>query len=233
MAEIEVPTPNVHTESSLVRGSRENLKKPENDSKKIEAKPLKGGITKKNPSFKEKLRRSFVKEDIKDIRDYVIFDVVIPSIRKSIFDTIVGTAAQIFGVSVPRSFGYSSDGRYNGGRLTPHERQYRDYTSIQRSRQLASEEPRLARYDRFYVTDYPFVYKEDADSVLEQLMDICDYQGWVSVSQFFNIADPDGTIAGKNPYTNSNYGWHSIDNASVKFIQDYGYVINLPPARPR
>lgn len=226
MNEIEIPKPNINTESSLVRSAdrKINIKKNENEKSK-----LKGKVTIKNPSFGEKLKRSFVKEDLHDIRDYVVFDIVLPSIKSAIFNTIVGTAGQIFGISVPSNTFRFSNG-YNGRQiLTQHERKYRDFNSIQREDRSMIK---LNRYDRFYVSDFEFEYQEEADSVLEQLMDICDSRGWVSVAKFFEIADPDGTIEGKNVYTNNNFGWKEIDNASVKFNGE-GYVIIMPPAKPK
>ena len=232
MAGIPIPQPNNHTETNLIRpgGSISNYTTTNKvESNKIEPKPLKGGISKKKLTFGEKLKRSFVKEDIKDIRDYLIFDLIIPNARKAIFDTIVGTAAQVFGVSVPRgSFTYSDGYSPANARLTPHERKYRDYNSISRNNALPPA--RLAQTDnRFYVADYPFTYKEDAESVLEQLMDICDTYGWVSVATFFELADPEGTIEGRNAYTNNAYGWDNVDGATVKF-DGSGYFINLPKA---
>lgn len=233
---IIVPQPNMgsHVESSLVRDSTKpngvNNAINKTGIKKIQAKELKGGIKKKELTFKEKLKRSFVKEDIHDIRDYIIFDMIIPNARKAFFDTIVGTAAQIFGISVPRG-GYSNGYSPANVRLTPHERQYRDYNSISQSRlDRGSSGNRILTYDRFYVSDYPFTYKEDAENTLEQLMDICDTYGWVSVAKFFEIADPEGTIEGRNVYTNNDFGWRAIDNARVTETPD-GYVIVLPPAR--
>lgn len=234
-ADMHVPTPKINSEASLIRSSRSSLNNV-SDRKKIEPKPLKGKVAKRELTFMEKLKRSFVKEDLKDIRDYVVFDIVIPGIRKGFFDMVVGTAGQLFGVSVPSSV-YSPRGYSPANtRLTPHERRYRDYTSIQRegTNGYSGGVNRAARYDRFMVSDWSFEYKEDADSVLEQLIDICDYEGWVSVGQFFNLADPNGTAEGRNPYTNNDYGWHSLDNVSgPRLIQGVGYVLDLPPARPR
>lgn len=233
-ADMHIPTPKINSESSLIRSSTTSLNNV-SEKKKIEAKPLKGKVSKRELSFTEKLKRSFVKEDLKDIRDYVVFDIIIPGIRKGIFDMIVGTAGQIFGVSVPTG-AYSSRGYSPANtRLTPHERRYRDYSSIsQNGPNGYSQDSRSVRYDRFTVSDWAFEYKEDADSVLEQLIDICDYEGWVSVRQFFDIADPNGSVEGRNPYTNNNYGWNSLDNVpGPRLIQGVGYVLDLPPARPR
>lgn len=227
---IIVPQPNMgsHVESSLVRDFTKvnsvNNTFNKTGTKKVQPKELKGGIKKKELTFGEKLKRSFVKEDLHDIRDYIIFDMIIPNARKAFFDTIVGTAAQIFGISIPRG-GYSS----SSTRLTPHERQYRDYNSISNNGQRFSGTHRTG-YDRFYVGDYVFLYKEDAESVLEQLMDICDTYGWVSVATFFDLADPNGSIEGRNAYTNNDFGWTSLESASVKFDGN-GYFISLPPAR--
>lgn len=235
MAEIEIPKPKINSESSLIRSSKSSLDDV-NNRKKPEPKPLKGGITKREPTFLEKLKRSFVKEDVTDVRDYVVFDIIIPGIRKGLFDMIVGTAGQIFGVSVPVGT-YSSGRGYSpsNARLTPHERKYRDYNSISQEQRSGYSVTRDdSRYDRFAVSDWAFTYKEDADSVLEQLIDICDYEGWVSVSQFFNLADPEGSRAGRNPYTNNNFGWNNLDNVPApRLVQGYGYVLDLPRARPR
>lgn len=231
-ADMHVPVPKINNEESLVRTTRSSLDRTikKNEEKAV----VKPKVTKRELTFREKLKRSFVKEDLADVRDYVVFDIIIPNVRKAFFDTIVGTAAQIFGISVPAGrYGYSPTTATP--RITPHERRYRDYSSISNDRYNGySGEEHLTRYDRFYVSDWVFTYKEAADDALMKLMDICDASGWVSVARFFEIVDPQGTAEGRNPYTNNNYGWHNVDSATVKYITNVGYVIEgLPPARPR
>lgn len=240
MADIEIPQPNSHTESSLVRSSTRNSLINSVNKDKVNQPALKGKVKKKELTFKEKLKRSFVKEDLTDIRDYVIFDVIVPSIKKGIFDTIVGAAGQLFGISVP-----SSAFRWSGSPTTTsgydgHPRTttpYRDLSSIGRGERRISpiySHP-YDRYDRFFIGDYPFDYREDAVSTIERMMDICDSQhGWVTVADFFNIVDPDSSLFGRNPYTNYNYGWPSMDSATVESLPDgSGYYIVMPPARSR
>lgn len=240
MANIEIPQPNSSPESSLVRSSTRNslFKNDLNKEQPANQPSFKGKVKKKELTFQEKLKRSFVKEDLTDIRDYVIFDVIVPSIKKGIFDTIVGAAGQLFGISVPTSAfrwsGASSSSGYDG---RPKNMPYRDYTSIDRGGRRTT--PIYAhsydRYDRFYIGDYPFDYREDAVATIERMMDICDSQhGWVSVADFFNIVDPDSSLFGRNPYTNYNYGWPSMDSAVVESLPDgSGYYIAMPPARSR
>lgn len=233
-ADMHVPVPKINNEASLIRTTRSSLDKA--TAKKEEQPVVKPKVTKRELTFREKVKRSFVKEDLTDIRDYVIFDIIIPNVKKAFFDTIVGATAQVFGISVPAGrYGYSG-GTSPTPRVTPHERRYRDYSSIANDRYNGySSEPHVTRYDRFYVSDWSFQYKEEADDALMKLMDICDANGWVSVARFFEIVDPSGTAEGRNPYTNNNYGWRSVDSATVKFVSaDVGYIIDgLPPARPR
>lgn len=222
MEKITIPKPNVHTESSLVRpAANQTQKKPEAEKKSL----TNSSMVVREPTFKEKLKRSFVREDIKDIRDYVIFDIVLPALRRSLFDTIVGTFGQILGVSIPKA---SISTGYNGNKLSPHERKWRDYSSISSG---SSTSGSIERYDRFYAMDFPFALQEDATATLEYLMDVCDTNGWVPVSRFFEFADPNSTIAGRNPYTNENYGWYDINGTTVREVEGYGYVLTLPAPR--
>jgi len=223
MSQVEIPKPNNSDKAILVRSKnqKQSLKKAEPTGKTI-----KGRAVKKELTFGEKLKRSFVKEDIKDVGDFVIFDVLIPGIKRSVFDMIVGSISQMLGVPYNyddirrRSTGYSSLSSRTGD-----DRRYRDYTMARGRRDESRNRDKL-RYDRFRVTDVVFEYKEDAESLLEQMIDICDTYNWFSVFDFYDKA---GIVEG-NDYTNNDYGWHSVDGASIRF-DGTGYVIVLPQAR--
>lgn len=240
-SDMHVPTPQINPEAALVRSARSSL----NDRKSSEEKTKdqnpgavkrEQSAVKREPGFFEKLKRSFVKEDITDIRDYVVFDIVIPGLRKGFFDMIVGTAGQIFGISVPSSTFAGSPWAPNRrtNQLSPHERRYRDYSSINSTAGYSPVQvTESAQSGRLYPSDWAWVYKEQADDKLTTLMDICDHDGFLTAAKFLEIVDPGSSRDGRNPYTNYNYGWRSIDNATVKFDANYGYYIDgLPPARP-
>lgn len=229
MAEIEIPQPQEsQKETSLVRtiDSTKNKKQTyikKTDKPESSGKTIKGKATKKELSFGEKLKRSFVKEDMKEVRDYIIFDVLIPSAKQSLLDMIIGAVSQTLGIPTSRSRrsnGYSGTSIADTG-----ERPFRNYAS---SRQTSGRSRDRIRYDRFRVTDIVFEYKEDAMSLLEQMMDICDQYGWFSVFDFYDKAG----ITEGNDYTNRNYGWTNVDGADIVF-EGSGYVINLPRARMR
>ena len=232
MAEIDIPKPNTSpVETSLVRTSdSKNEKKTyitnDGKAKKSDAtrKTIKGKAIKKELTFNEKLKRSFVKEDLKDVRDYIIFDVLIPSAKQSLLDMIIGAVSQTLGIPVGRN-GRRTNG-YSGTSIADTgERPYRNYAT---SRQSTVRSRDRIRYDRFRVTDIVFEYREDAVSLLEQMMDICDSYGWFSVFDFYDKAG----ITEGNDYTNRNYGWTNVDGADIVF-DGSGYIINLPRARMR
>jgi len=226
MSNVEIPQPNTQKESVLVRSKNLNntkLAKPEQTGKTI-----KGRATKKELSFGEKLKRSFVKEDAKDIGDYIVFDVLIPGLKRSFFDMVVGSISQMLGIQAPYYDPQKRSKGYSGTSIVPSDsRRYRDYTMARGNSETVRVSDRL-RYDRHRITDVIFEYKEDAESLLEQMIDICDTYGWFSVFDFYDKA---GIIEG-NDYTNQNYGWHNVDGATIRF-DGTGYVIVLPSARMR
>lgn len=233
---IQQPMPNMgQMESSLIRRP-DNAITPSNQPEK--EKP-KGGIKKKELSFSEKLRRSFVKEDVVDVRDYVIFDLLIPNLKKLFWETIVGTTAQVLNINIPRGWfdnfsngGFNNYSGYSPRQMSSYQTQRFDRNTITRPGINYSNPGRMGTYNRFYVSDYPFEYQEDAERVLATLRNICDLNGYVTVARFFEEADPDGRfINERNNYTNQSYGWTTFDNAKID-DSDGVYTIVTIPAKP-
>lgn len=229
MPEIPVPKPNNSPhETPLIRTSEpKTIIKTNQSSKAIEPK---GKVYTKEPTFKEKLRRSFVKEDLKSVRDYILFDILIPNVKKSVFDMITGALGQTLGIQIPKS--YSSNVFLGNSNRTPSG--YRDYTTISsRSRDPIRERNSL-EYDRYRVRDIVFESKEDALSLLELMIDICDSNHAVSIFTFYEKAG----IREGNHYTNHKWGWRNLNGVCVVPVETdrcesgIGYVIDFPDARP-
>lgn len=228
MPEIPIPKPNSQPEAPLIRTSE-----PKAIIRNTSKEPTKAKVYVKEPTFKEKLRRSFVKEDLKSVRDYIIFDVLIPNVKKSLFDMITGAVGQTLGVQIPKatlnSITRSSSSGYGSG--------YRDYTVIgSRSRDVIRERNEL-RYDRYRIRDLVFASREEAMSLLELLIDICDQRHAVSVFLLFEKAG----IREGNHFTNKDWGWRNLNNAGIievemedldAFPNGIGYILDLPEARP-
>ena len=80
------------------------------------------GKVKKKENGMRKLTDIFISEDVTNVKDYIIFDVVVPALKKAVYDLIVGTLdMSLYG------------GRGNGNRPKADRVSYRDYNDISRS----------------------------------------------------------------------------------------------------
>lgn len=154
----------------------------------------------------------FVADEKEDIKSYIFLDVLIPSIKKAIWDIFAGGLEMtLFGNrgSSPRSSNRASKVSYT--------KYYddRDRVSQRETR------PRLA-YD---YDDLIFDNRGTAEEVLSRLDELVDTYGFATVADFYDLAGVSGS------YTNNNYGWTDIRNASVVRVRD-GYVIKFPKALP-
>ena len=226
--QIPIPSAGGPSETPLIRTSEPRKILRTDSSSKSSTEIVKHRVYTKEPTFREKLKRSFVKDDLKSVRDYVIFDVLIPNFKRSIFDMAMGALGQTLGIQVPRYQGsaLSNNNRSSGG--------YRDYTAIASRNRDPVRERNDARYDRLQVRDIVFESKEEALSLLELMTDICDSNHVVSVFTFYEKAG----IREGNHYTNQNWGWRNLNNVGVTSVEvpDFpdgiGYIIDFPPARP-
>ena len=223
----KIPIPKAGpAEAPLIR-TTEPRKIIRTDSDQSNDSVVKHRIATKEPTFSEKLKRSFVNEDFKSIRDYVVFDVLIPNFKRSVFDMAMGALGQTLGIQVPRYQNSPfSNNRQSSG--------YKDYTAISsRSRDPIRERNEI-RYDRLQIRDLVFESKAEALSILELMTDICDTNRVVSVFTFYEKAG----IREGNPYTNKNWGWRNLNDVGVasveypNFPDGIGYVIDFPPAKP-
>ena len=74
-----------------------------------------------------------------------------------------------------------------------------------------------------YEGDITFETRGDAEAVLEQMDDVIDRYGIVTVADMYDMADLTA------PYTSNKYGWTSINSAEVVRVRD-GYILKLPKA---
>lgn len=220
MDKVEIPKPVVtQTESSLIRESKNKSQQiSQNNTTEPE-------IIIRPQTFGAKLKDAFfVKEDLHSIGEYVLFDILIPNIRRSMFDAVVGTASQIFGQPIGRS---RQENGYNGND------RYVDYTS--RRRFESERQVRERQFTKRNISEIEMNSEEDAMRKYDTLSDIANGSPnqTATVHQFYEIMR---IPSEQNPYTNNNFGWtaEEIDSqGSVRRNRSTGlYFISLPIARP-
>lgn len=161
--------------------------------------------TKKNEG--RKLASMFISEDAANVKSYIILDVLIPAVKKAVWDIITNGADMIL-------YGGKGGGKHKSGTKIS----YRNYY----------DEPKDTRQrigTRFDYDDLIFCSREECESVREQMIDLIDTYNFVTVADMYDMA---GLSA---PYTSNKYGWTNIRTAETVRVRD-GYILKLPKAMP-
>lgn len=162
----------------------------------------------------------FIAEDVDAVKDYVMKDVIWPTIRDGIYDAFTG-ALSMFLYKTPTG---------RGGKRAfknPGSSGYSPYGTIYTgsAREFKEDRPR-AISGRRDVRDYEsirFAYRKDAETVLADLFDIFEDYEILSVADFYTLC--------KQPTTpiDHEWGWTDLNTTNVYVGRDHGeYYIHLP-----
>ncbi len=167
----------------------------------------KGGI--------QKLADIFISEDISNVKSYILLDVLIPAIKKAIFDIVTNGIDMIL---------YGETGR------TRNKSSIASKVSYQRYYDRTDEQKRdyrtLSLRNAFDYDELIFPTRGDAEAVLDAMNEIISQYGVVSVMDLYDLAN-----VSTDNYTANKYGWTNISGCKPIRVRD-GYVLNLPKALP-
>lgn len=172
------------------------------DKNKVD-KIVKGKVKTKK---KNSILTSFINDDLQDIKKYIVEDVLIPTIKKTITDVVKNSIDMFFYGEVSRS------NRSNSSRIS-----YSSYYDRDR-------EPR-SRRNSLLIDDIVLESRAEAEEVLDRLDEMIEEFGMASV---LNLYDLIGVTA---PFTADKYGWTDIRNATAVRVRD-GYLLKLPRVMP-
>lgn len=177
--------------------------------KKIE-KVVKGTVKTRKRNGVTKLKDVFVNEDAKNVKSYIFSDVLVPAIKKLLYDIVNDGASMLL-------FGNTSAGRKKTIGSNVSYRQFYD-TKVEDRRSVSSS--------RFDYEDLIFESRGEAEAALSKMDEVIDVYGTVSVADLYDMCDLTA------PYTSNRYGWSNIQTAEVARLRDGGYVLKLPRALP-
>lgn len=183
--------------------------------KKVE-KIVKGKVKTKKKSEISKFKDVFISEDAKDVKSYIVMDVLIPAAKKAISDIVRdGIDMILYGnTGHKRSGGYSSGASYVSYR-SYSDRDRRDDRSYRSSTRRTGYD-----YDDIVLED-----RQEAEDVLERMDELLDTYEIVSVADLYDLV-------GKTcNYTDNKYGWTNLRNAEPVHVRD-GWLLKLPKAGP-
>lgn len=195
--------------SNSYKSRAEKSASPDTGDKHIQ-KVVNGRVTTKRNDAR-KFANLFISEDVSNVKSYVLLDVLVPAIKKAILDIVTDGADMIL-------YGGESKSKRSGS--SSRSVSYRSYYDDQRDRSRSTR-----NMNRFDYDDIVFESRGEAELVKEQMMDIVDKYGMVTVGDMYDMA---GLTA---PYTATKYGWFSIRTAETIRTKD-GYILKLPKAMP-
>ena len=188
---------------------REESKTKSQEERQIQ-KVVKGSVRTKKKSELTKLADIFISEDVKNVKNFWLMDIIVPTVKKAILSTVDMVLN-------------GDSGKYSKNNSTSKV-SYRKYYEDQAPERKYSDGPKTR--SRFDFEDIVFESRGEAEAVREQMIDVIDRYGFVTVADMYDMADLTG------PYTGNKYGWTNIRNAETVRITGGGYILKLPKAMP-
>lgn len=184
-------------------------------TKSAEKKEIKKVVTEtkvKKKSGMSKLAGNFISDDAKNVKSYVIMDVLIPAMKKAISDIVTNGIDMIL---------YGETGRTKRTGSTTYV-SYNKYSNKERSDERRYSSDR--RYKSFAYEDIVIENRGEAENVLSMMLEILDNYEHVSVNDLNDLLGISGD------FTDTRYGWTSLRTADIRRIRD-GYILDLPAPR--
>ena len=180
------------------------------ETKEVErAKEITQVAKSKGTRRRNKFISNVISEEAGDVKNYIVMDVLIPAVKKTIVDIVENGIEMLMGTS-----GRSSSSRSKGSKIS--------YTSYYDDDRRSSRSGR--RYDSTLdYDDIIFDTRGDAEVVLDSMFEVLDRYKVVTIADYYDLCGE------RCPHTANRYGWTDLSNASVVRIRD-GYTIRLPRA---
>lgn len=161
-----------------------------------------------------KLADIFISEDIANVKNYIFMDVIVPAVKKAIYDVVTNGIDMFL-------YGGNGKGKSNS---TTSKVSYRNYYERKDNGGFRQTESNVSRNALDY-EDIVFNNRGEAEAAKQQMMDLIDRYGMVTVGDLYEMANQ------TPPYTAQKYGWMDVRNAETQRVRD-GYILKLPRAVP-
>lgn len=184
----------------------------EEKEKKSKLSPIvdKDQIVSTKKPFSKKIFDTFLMDDSKDIKSWLIYDVLIPGAKNTVLDVL---SMMFFGE-------LSSRNRSSRSRYRREERD--DYRSYYRSSNERSKrrDDRYNSDDRIDFRNIILRNRENAEDLIEEMRRRIKNDGSASVADLLDLIDA------SSRYTDNNYGWDDERDIGIRRVSS-GYLIDV------
>ena len=203
--------PDLPNNSNRYKQEQREKEKEALEPRKVE-KVIKGTAKVKKNNVR-KFANIFLAEDLKSVKDYIVLDVLVPSIKKAV-DTIISEGSHML------IWGSKGSGRTSSGSKISYSSFYdrngrdndRRYSDTSRTRRITDEITVLTR--------------SEAEDVLIVLNEILDRYPVVRVADLYDA------VGLTCDWTGNDYGWTDISSARIERTRDGEFAIIMPRAMP-
>jgi hypothetical protein len=184
---------------------------PQHQNEKKTVKPV-AKAKRQKKSLGKKFTETFLGEDIENVKDYLIFDVLIPKAKETISDFVSqGIDILLFGEKTSKS----DRVKRSGGKS------YVSYSSYYEKPENNSRYSRPTSRSRHSFDDILLETRGEADEVLSCLVELVDRYGCATVADLYDL------VGVTSEYTDNKWGWEMLGDASIRRTRD-GYLLELP-----
>lgn len=192
---------------------KQKEEKPDQEKKNIE-KIVTGDVIQKPKSIGHKFKDIFFGGDFKLAMKFVSAEVLLPALRNLIVDSVTKGAERFV-------YGDSTRGRGRPPEYRPR---------VQYNNPIYRQDPRIAnlpdqvrahRQSRRDTNDIILTSREEAELVVERLIDIIDKYDVASLSDLYDLLGLPTT------HVDNKWGWTFLNNVEVRQVRT-GYLIDLP-----
>ena len=191
---------------------------PDTKKEKVIKPVVKNQVTEKNRSAISKFRKILIGGSLSETIAYLRKDVLVPKLQETIVEAVdKGTDMLVYGEDAPvrsrkqnKGIGMFEKVSYHSSSATPKRRAIEN----------ASKKTRDFR-------DLVFETKEDAQNVLDSMLELIDQYEEVSINDLYDLVNRSGN------FTDNKYGWTNLSSAKIvrtRVDGAIGWVLDLPPA---
>ena len=177
----------------------------------------------KKPNAAKKIASSLFVEDAKNVGNYLLNDVVIPSVKDTI-SSIVSNGIDMLlfgegGKAKRRSSSSSIFGTLNYNAISTSKAKN---VVIGGSKDTKSTNS----YDRVQADELIFETRAQCQEAIYRMHDVMDEYKLLSIADLYDI------VGLPTSYTDNNYGWDDISGAEPVRLPNGTYLLKLPKVKP-
>ena len=183
--------------------------------RKIE-KVITGNVVKKQKSLWREIRETFTGDDIGSVGNFLLFDVIIPAAKNAILESVnLGSHRLLGGDEVRRPYGYNSS-KPNTSRIGYNTISYKEP-----ARDISHRGRAVHDFDEVVLET-----RGEAEMVIDGMNEQISEFGLATVADLYDF------LGLTSSFTDQNYGWKDLRDATPVRLRSGGYLLSLPKPRP-